>query len=176
MVPKQLSEFLVTNFDVFEIFFEILSLHSEEHSYMIWKIISHLPNNSHSVNLIKTTILETSDWNQIFCFSSKNLFKTLYHLQLLKSILTGGATNTQITRNEQIDLTNKFVAAGGLEHLYKNLKSLMSDWKGDFLQAKLLSYLIEVFKIYLKPHLTQIVNQPLNFMFKEVVNYKKHLK
>lgn len=82
----------------------------------------------------------------------------------------------QITKNEQTDLTNQFVEAGGLDHLYKNLRGIMNGWKGDFLEAKLLSHLIEVFKIYLKPHLTQIVKQPLNFMFKEVTNYKKHLK
>lgn len=52
----------------------------------------------------------------------------------------------------------------------------MVNWKGDFLEAKLLSYLIQVLKIYLKPHLTQIVKQPLNFMFSEVMNYRKHLK
>ena len=52
----------------------------------------------------------------------------------------------------------------------------MTNWKGDLLEAKLLSHLIQVMKIYLKPHLTQVVKQPLNFMLKEVMNYRKHLK
>jgi hypothetical protein len=73
-------------------------------------------------------------------------------------------------------LTNKLVETGGFEHIWKYLKSVMVNWKGDFLEAKLLSYLIQVLKIYLKPHLTQIVKQPLNFMFSEVMNYRKHLK
>ena len=52
----------------------------------------------------------------------------------------------------------------------------MTSWKGDVLEAKLLSRIIQVVNIYLKPHLAQVVKQPLCFMFKEVLNYKRHLK
>lgn len=82
----------------------------------------------------------------------------------------------KIDRNEQMELTNEFVEAGGLGYLYKNLRGLMVGWKGHYLEAKLETHLIEILKIYLKPYLLQIIKQPLNFMFKEVMNYERHLK
>lgn len=47
-------------------------------------------------------------------------------------MLTGGAS-TYVSKNEQTDLTNKLVETGGFEHIWKYLKSVMGNWKGDFL-------------------------------------------
>ena len=76
-----------------------------------------------------------------------------------------GGESAYITKSQQTDLTNKLVETGGFEHICKYLKTIMANWKGDILEGKLLAYLLQVMKIYLKPHLTQIVKQPLNFMF-----------
>jgi hypothetical protein len=59
---------------------------------LTWKIISNIPNNPFYTDLIRETILRTNNWNEIIPINnSGNFFKTLYNLQLLKSML--GDTN-----------------------------------------------------------------------------------
>jgi len=52
----------------------------------------------------------------------------------------------------------------------------MQRWRGDPLEAKLLTSLLQVVKLYVNPHLQSLVNKPLMCIFKEVVNYRSHLK
>jgi hypothetical protein len=74
------------------------------------------------------------------------------------------------------DLSQKFVENGGFEHLYKIAKMVMQKWAGDALEAKLLGSLLQVIKIYIKPQLQAQSKKPLLYIFKEVTNYRNHLK
>lgn len=157
-VSKQISEMLSSTQDFFEIFFEVLSLQCQELSLLTWKIISNIPNNPFHTELIRDTILKTNDWNEIISMNASNLFKTLYNLQLLRTMLRTGDMHE--------DLSQKFVVNGGFEHLYKISKVMMQKWTGDALEAKLLGSLLQVIKIYIKPQLQAQLKKPLLFFFK----------
>jgi|JI6StandDraft_1071083.scaffolds.fasta_scaffold08018_6 hypothetical protein len=79
-------------------------------------------------------------------------------------------------KGEEQQLKHKFVENGGFDHLYQTARQLMQSWRGDPLEAKLLTSLLQVVKLYVKPHLQSLVNKPLVCIFKEVINYRSHLK
>lgn len=139
-----------------------------ELSLLTWRIISNIPDNPYHTELIRETILKSNDWNQIVA-SGENCFKSLYNLQLLRGMLADPACEEQ-------QLKNKFVENGGFDHLYKTAVELMKGWKGDPLEAKLLASLLQVVKLYVKPHLQSLVTKPLVCISKEVFNFRAHLK
>lgn len=65
-----------------------------------------------------------------------------------------------------MELGDKFVEGGGFEHTFKTLKAVMHKWAGDTLQAKLITSLMQVVKVYLKPHLQSRVKKPLSYLYK----------
>lgn len=77
---------------------------------------------------------------------------------------------------EDQQLKHKFVENGGFDHVYQTARQLMQKWRGDPLEAKLLTSLLQVVKLYMRQHLQSLVNKNLNCIFKEVVNYRAHLK
>ena len=98
-----ISSRLANNLDYFELFFEILDLDINEINCRTWNLLNQLPINKIISDKIKNLYSnkEKIEWSQIL--ESKSLFKLIYSLQIINSILSCGFLDEKEIQNVKKD-------------------------------------------------------------------------
>lgn len=135
----RLSNILTNTKENFTLLFELFSFGNLRMNSQIWLLLSKIPVNEQIYSDMKN--LEFSgDWNTLL--DSRCIFKLLYSLQIVNSIITSA---------ECEDWKNRFLELGGLSHVYSiltNFKAYGINPRNHF-DAKVLDYLLRIVSIYM---------------------------
>lgn len=170
--PVRLSHMLSNNSDYFELLFRLMEIGKTEISSKIWALLNRIPTNEGIHHSIKTLeVPETQfqiNWDSLL--DPNCMYKLLYSLQIIDSFIS---PPEQTQTREDIDERNmwrhKFLELGGFEHLYNILmtselsKLLVGEQSHN--NAKCMSFLINVIKIFMQAALLSEPCEKLKHMF-----------
>jgi len=115
---SKLNLILSNKSEYFDLLFELLNLGVNEINVQAWNLLNQIPVNKNLYSNIKNLdINKHEDWNLLM--DSNNMYKLLYSLQIINSLICSPDTETldELELQERYEWRTKFLKLGGFEHL-----------------------------------------------------------